>query len=504
MGYSEGPGVESPLGGDLVTVLCHAGSQSPMVAHYPESSSTTGGEAVDLAAMAGLSLDPWQAFVLEHSLAEQVDGRWAAFEVGLVVPRQNGKGAIGEARALAGLFLLGERLIVWSAHQFDTSLEAFRRLLFLIEETPELSRRVKRVSRAHGEEGIELTSGQRVRFRTRTKGGGRGFTGDCLILDEAMILPEAAHGALLPTLSARPNPQVWYMGSAVDQNIHLDGLVFARVRERGHAGGDGRLAYFEWSFDPRPDGEGPVSPEMVGPDMAADEAAWRAANPSLGVRISAEHVENERRSMDPRTFAVERLGVGDWPDTDPAASSVIPLDRWLELVDGDSSIDGRVAFAYDVSPDRSTAAICAAGLREDGLVHVEVVDHRRGTGWLVERLRELRERHETAGVWCDGKGPAATLADDVSAGQTSAADYVAACGELFDRVDQGTLRHLGTPELEAALRGARKRSLVDAWVWSRSSSSVDITPLVAATLAVRAAVSGRHQSPYEHRGLVTF
>jgi hypothetical protein len=50
-------------------------------------------------------------------------------------PRQNGKDAILEARELAGLFLLGERLLIHSAHQFDTSLEHFRRLLFLIENT---------------------------------------------------------------------------------------------------------------------------------------------------------------------------------------------------------------------------------------------------------------------------------------------------------------------------------------------------------------------------------
>ena len=57
-----------------------------------------------------------------------------------------------------------------------------------MEDNPDFSRRVKRVSRSHGEEGIELTTGQRIRFRTRTKGGGRGFSGDCLILDEAMVL----------------------------------------------------------------------------------------------------------------------------------------------------------------------------------------------------------------------------------------------------------------------------------------------------------------------------
>jgi hypothetical protein len=57
---------------------------------------------------------------------ERADGKWAAFEVGLNVARQNGKGSILEARELAGLFLLGERLIIHSAHEFATSLEAFR------------------------------------------------------------------------------------------------------------------------------------------------------------------------------------------------------------------------------------------------------------------------------------------------------------------------------------------------------------------------------------------
>src|ERR1017187_6126617 len=183
------------------------GVQRPRICSVPPSVSSTGEEAIELAAMAGLNLDPWQKFVLTESLNERPDSKWAAFEVGLVVSRQNGKGGLLEARDLAGLFLLGERLIIHSAHQFDTSMEAFERLLALIEGTPELSKRVKHrgVIRSHGAEGIVLKNGQRIRFRTRTKGGGRGFTCDCLILDEAMIIPEAMHSALLPTLSARPN-----------------------------------------------------------------------------------------------------------------------------------------------------------------------------------------------------------------------------------------------------------------------------------------------------------
>jgi hypothetical protein len=91
---------------------------------------------------------------------------------------------------------------------------------------------VKTLKRSHGQEGIYLLNGQRLRYKTRTKGGGRGFSADRVILDEAMVIPEAFLGALMPTLSARPNPQLVYTGSAVDQEDMEHGVVFSRVRER--------------------------------------------------------------------------------------------------------------------------------------------------------------------------------------------------------------------------------------------------------------------------------
>jgi hypothetical protein len=456
----------------------------PRVRHVPAYRSTTGDEAIELAALAGLDLDPWQQLVLIDALGERDDGKWAAFEVGVVVSRQNGKGSILEARELAGLFLLDERLIIHSAHEFATSLEAFLRMEELLAGTPEFSKRVKRVSRSHGEEGFTLYGGQRIRYKTRTKGGGRGFTGDCLMLDEAMILALAAHGALLPTLSARPNPQVWYTASAVDQFVHEHGLVLSQIRARGVEGEDPALAYFEWSVDAD-------TPDELSERAAADEELWRQANPSLGIRISAEHVERERRSLDPRTFAVERLGVGDWPNPDGTAASVIDPEAWKLLADETSTAIGSLCFAFDVPPDRSSASIAVAGLREDGLPHVEVIDQRRGTGWLVERILELVERHQPLGLVCDGAGPAASfvheleqddLVDEVTT--ANAKEYAQACGMIFDKVEQAGLRHLGTQELTAAIRGATKRTLGDAWAWSRRTSGVNISPLVACTLAL--------------------
>ena len=99
-----------------------------------------------------------------------------------------------------------------------------------------------------------------------------------------MFLPESAHGAILPTLRAGANPQVWYTGSAVDQFIHEHGVVFARVRERGLEGDDEGLAYFEWSAE----GDNPEKVEA--PD---DRRQWARANPGLGIRISAEHMAAE-------------------------------------------------------------------------------------------------------------------------------------------------------------------------------------------------------------------
>ena len=54
-------------------------------------------------------MDPWQEHVVRGMLGERLDRRFSAPQVGVVVPRQQGKGVILEARALAGLFLLEER-----------------------------------------------------------------------------------------------------------------------------------------------------------------------------------------------------------------------------------------------------------------------------------------------------------------------------------------------------------------------------------------------------------
>lgn len=293
-------------------------------------------------------------------------------------------------------------------------------------------------------------------------------------------------GSIMPVISAQPDPQIWYTGSAVDQTIMEDGVVFARVRDRALSGDGDRLAYMEWSLDAE-------TPDEVEVDLPRDLQRLAVANPSVGIRISPDYLEAEWRELDPRTHAVERGGVGDWPPVDGSAVQVIPVEKWDGLADDPASDGARmldpVALAFDVTPDRGSASIVAAGRRSDGDVQLEVVDHRAGTGWLPSRLVELSDRHEPVVVMCDPAGPAGSLVHlcesvDVKVELVNTGDYAKAFGAFLDAVDERSVRHLGGSDLRQAVKGASKRPLGDgAFGWGRRNSTIDISPLVAATLA---------------------
>src|SRR5262245_19925455 len=204
-------------------------------------------EIVDFIAGLGVQLDPWQLRVLWTSLLRR-GTMWAAFVVGVCAPRQNGKNGILEMRELVGAYLLREKLQIHSAHLADTSMEGFRRLDDLIDANAWLSKDVTNIRRQNGHEQITFRGGNRIRFRTRTRGGGRGFSCSPVIFDEAMYLPQVSYAAMLPVISAQPDPQVWQTGSAVDQMFMEDGIIFMQTREQALAGAD-RIAWLEWSLN---------------------------------------------------------------------------------------------------------------------------------------------------------------------------------------------------------------------------------------------------------------
>jgi hypothetical protein len=87
--------------------------------------------------------------------------------------------------------------------------------------------------------------------------------------------------------------------------------------------------------------------------------------------------------------------------------------------------------------------------------------------------------------------PAGPLLDDlnrlgVSCELISGAGQLAqACATFLDRVEAKSLRYRWSEPLDLAVQNAATRPLGDSgFAWSRRSSAVDISPLVAATVAL--------------------
>jgi len=451
-----------------MTLLQNVGRAEPTQEWVPPDAvpNDQADTALDLASIAGLDLYPWQENVLRTAMMRSPAGRWAASEVAVVVPRQNGKGSILEVRQVWGLFN-GEKLQLHSAHEFKTCYEHFRRVRDLVESSPLLLDQVAIIRTGAGDQAIELKNGCRIRFIARSRSSGRGFTADVVYLDEAFELSDATMGALLPALSARPDPQVWYTSSAP----HRDSTVLHRLRSRGLTGDDPRLYYAEWSA--------PVDADPADPEF------WAMANPSLGLRINEERIDTAQRSLDPAEFAREHLGIPEEPDGNAAA--IIPLEQWEALTDPGVIVTPPV-IALDVSPDRKWSTFAVAGRRDDGLLQVEIPDRRPGTAHVVERAKEFHRDHGVP-IRIEKGGPAGSfytllVEAGVPVEEVSTADHARATGQMIDAVVSGNLRHTGGVYLRAAIVGATLRHTGDADLWSRRSSKVDITPLVAATLAL--------------------
>jgi hypothetical protein len=242
------------------------------------------------------------------------------------------------------------------------------------------------------------------------------------------------------------------------------------------------VAYFEWSAADDAD--------------PADPATWWSCMPALGHTVTEETIRGEyetamltpdglsgfrRASLNQRTMTTVE------PVVSPAA--------WTACRDVDSAIDGPLVLALDMPPDRAWVTLTVAGRRADGRCHVEVVDRRRGTGWLPLELARLLGEHDIRSVVVASGGPAGGVLPDVQAGVraagrpddvlrlASSGEFVAACGRFFDLLTGDQLRHLGQDELDVAVGAATRKATGDAWRWARRSTDVDISPLCAASLA---------------------
>jgi hypothetical protein len=416
---------------------------------------------------------PWQRQVLDVAL-ELLPGRGTRLayrQVILTVPRQSGKTSLLLVLLLLRALGAPRQNIKYTAQTGGDARDKWMDDWLPILESSEFASQF-RARKTNGHEALIFNNGSRQGLVATTKKSGHGGVLDLGLLDEAFAHPDSRlEQALSPGMNTRNSPQLWVVSTAgtPEDSPYLWSKV-EQGRQMVEQGVTEGTAYFEWS-----------AAEDADP---GDEDVWWSCMPALGYTTPIDAIRAEYAKLPLSEF--RRAYLNQWVVA--LSDPVIPLDAWHSLTDQHSSMVDPVTLAFDVTPDRARASIGAAGYRADGLVHVEVVENRAGTDWLPGRLAELVNTHSPSGVLCDPVSPAASLlpalqALGVETTDVSAREHAQACGHLFDLVRDKQLRHLGTMELVTALDGAVKRPLTDAWAWSRKSSNVDISPLVAVTLA---------------------
>lgn len=455
----------------------------PSVRWVPKAVDTDAEDAIFLASAYGLTPDQWQADIIHGWLGRRRDGKWAAGRCGLAVPRQNGKNAAIEVRELWGMVVLGEK-ILHTAHEVKTARKAFKRLLSFFDvdlgAPPELAAMVTEIRKTNGQEAIFLNNGGSVEIVARSKGSGRGYTVDVLILDEAQALVDDELEAIRSAVSAAPlgNPQVIYTGTPPNREKGQAGEVWVRVRSGANK--DPRLCWIEYGA-----ADGPL------PDLD-DRGLLFAANPALELKhangaygLQMDVVIDERHELSPEGYARERLGW--WGDPLTKNRGVISVKDWATCRIPDPGPPTRAEIVIDVAPDLDSAAI---GLASAGpLDRVLVLEqHDTGTAWVVEQLVVLLNNVEAIEVALTPT--AALFAPDldrreIEYKQLTNSEVGRGCTAFQEWVKAKRVVHIGQAELDAAVQNARTRFVGDTQHWDRRNQSIDHTPLVATSVAAQ-------------------
>ena len=453
-----------------------------------------GDDCIALAAALGLELLDWQRWAIRWILAVDQYGNPACRQVIIIVPRQNGKGAILEALELYWLIVAGIKVVVHTAHEADTAAGHQERLDSLISE-PAIDLPRLRSYKSNGKERIRnLDEKLLLQFRTRTKATKRGASPQRVILDEAQELQAAHLAALVPAMAAQSMnletmPQLIYTGSApLVRSVYLHGLL-----KRIEAQRPARTFFAMWA--------------CTADDDPADVDNWYLTNPSLGLLISEDYVrETEFLAMEPVDFMAERLGVPQGGDED--GDRPISLSAWSDLVDGGSvATESSLTIGMDAPLDRSTVCFSVSGVREDGLRHgsIRYWVHHRDLGRVVEVAKALAVGHG-ANIFLPPKSPAAAWREDIERAlegtkfevvDVKAATFWEAQGVIEQAVEDGLFRHRGQPEMTKAVAGLAARVSGDSSPWSRRSSSVNVAPLFALAAALAGAMEKPRPANYD-------
>lgn len=468
----------------------------PLEPRSPETEERTlGYDVIDFAEEAlGVTLYPWQKWLLVHMLELLDDGSLRFRTVVVLIARQNGKSTLSQVLALWFMVVWGWPLVMGTAQDLETAEEVWQGAVDMVEEDEGLSELLKRVVKVNGKKALELTNGTRYKVKAANRRAGRGFTGNLIMLDELREHQNwDAWGAITKTTMAQLEAMVLALSNAGD----VTSVVLRYLRKMAHeAIGD-------------PDGIckeiGDVGPTLIDVETAQefdddledldeleqdeetlglfewsaapgcskwDREQWEQANPSMGWNEGfTERTIASACKTDPEwVFRTEVLC--QWPDG--TLDGPFPPGAWeagmntpVEMPDGtkraaeEDRIVGPVWAGLAQSYDRETVLVAFAGRRADGQAQVEIVAARHGSDWVAGWLMDPKRRHRIQAVAGQSKGaPISPLLEtlteakpevfDIPVEEWSGSDLTAGWAGVADAVRDNTVRHQPQPVLDAA------------------------------------------------------
>lgn len=481
----------------------------------------------------GLTLMPWQKWLLIHALELLATGTYRFRTVLVLVARQNGKTLIMLVLALWHVYALESRTVIGTAQDLANAEKAWAEAVEMARAEPELEELIEDVKLGHPKQFLVRPNPEKARklaeyrVAAASRRGARGFSGDLVLLDE---LREHASwdswSAATKTTLARPKSQVWAFSNAGDaMSVVLRYLRASAHQALGWPDGDGDkdiLAASSEDFEAweaeLEDGEG--LEDSLGlfewsahPDAArTDRDAWAQANPSMNWDDLVEYCITERaiaaalRTDPPSVFDVEVLC--RWTAND--SSGPFPAGTWLATEgepDDRFAAGSKRVIAVDVSWSRASTYVARAGFTDDGVPMGDIAADRHGTAWLVPWLVQHRDKYSAIVLQTNG-APVSSLLDEIEGAPTATnvagqlvypeldgkplpvlkhagADLGAATGLVFDRLasstaDKPRIKHLPHPGLDdAALTAVPKILSQGSWVIDRVRSPSDAAPLIA-------------------------
>jgi phage terminase large subunit-like protein len=429
-----------------------------------------GHEIAELAERIGQPLLPWQRLLLDDMSTVDENGMFIKKSSLVLLARQSGKSHMMRMRMLAGLFCFGEENILMMSSQRKMAIRSLEIMVMIVERNDFLLKQVKGGKidtawrRTTGNEGLHLENGNRIEVIAANSDSARGLTADVLWIDELREVGEAAMDASKSTTLTRPNSQRFYTSNAGS----AESEVLIHMRERSMMKPPRSLGFYEYS-----------APENC--DIW-DRKAWAMANPSLGILISEEAVEETIATSTVVAARTETL----CQFVNTGLTSPWTPGSWEDLADKDMQMNPgmTVMFAFDVDPHtRRSASLVAGALLPDGRIALQLLQT-----WesliAVDELQIAVDIKKKADEWhprlvLHDSYTTAAIAErlknsGVAVEPVIGAQFYTACSTFKDAIDNKRVVHAGQEVLDQQMLNVASSSKDTGWriVRKKSAGSV--------------------------------